>query len=146
MVTYGDALVDRIAAAKRAAREVSGVFPRGGPTELVFTSRAGRVLSYSNWHHRVWAVALAGRPAIGKVRGHAPREAVPGAALDDPQPTCHDLRHTFGTRLADAGVPVHDLMALLGHGDVRSTQRYMHSTEARFERAREALKKARKAG
>jgi site-specific recombinase XerD len=146
MVTYGDALVDRVAAAKKAAREVAGVFPRGGPTSLVFTSPTGKVLSYSNWHHRVWAVALAGRPAIGKVRGHAPRDAVPGAGLDDPQPTCHDLRHTFGTRLADAGVPVHDLMALLGHGDVRSTQRYMHSTEARFERAREALKRARTAG
>lgn len=146
MVTYGDALVDRVAAAKRAARAVAGVFPRGGPAEMVFTSPTGRVLSYSNWHHRVWSVALAGRPAIGKVRGHKPREAVPGAGLDDPQPTCHDLRHTFGTRLADAGVPVHDLMALLGHGDVRSTQRYMHSTEARFERAREALKRARSAG
>lgn len=146
MVTYGDRLVDRVAEAKRAAREVTGVFPRGGPGRLVFTSPKGQALSYTNWHSRVWSVALDGRPAIGKVRGHKPREAVPGAGLEDPQPTCHDLRHTLGTRLADAGVPVHDLMALLGHGDVRSTQRYMHSTEARFERAREALRNARKAG
>ncbi len=146
MVTYGETLVDRVAAAKLAAREVTGVFPKGGPGRLVFTSLKGKALDYTNWRDRVWSVALHGRAGIGKVRGHKPREAVPGAGLEDPQPTCHDLRHTLGTRLADSGVPVHDIMALLGHGDVRSTQRYMHSTEARFERAREALKQARKAG
>ena len=63
--------------------------------------------------------------------------------LDDPQPTFHDVRHTYGTSLADQGVKIHDLMELVGHKDIRSAQRYLHSQEGRFDRAREARKRAR---
>jgi len=143
MVTYGNPLVGRLKEARLAAREVRGVFPDDDPGRLVFTAPGGGALSYSNWHRQVWKVALDGRPAVGTVRGRRAREAVAGALLEDPQPTCHDLRHTLGSRLADAGIPVHDIMALLGHSDIRSSQRYLHSGEARFERARQALAKVR---
>ncbi|MET7949268.1 site-specific integrase [Micromonospora sp. NPDC005324] len=145
-VTYGEHLVKRIAAAKLAAREVAGVFPKGGPGRLVFTSEKGEALRYSNWHRRVWTPALRGLPERPMVKGHAYRAAVVGASLADPQPTPHDLRHGFGTRLADEGVPVHDIMALMGHEDLRSAQRYLHSREDRFDRARQAMKRARSAG
>lgn len=145
-VTYSSELDVRLAAARASARAVLGVFPKDSPGMLVITTPAGKALNYSNWNRGVWLPALSGRPARARVRGHAAREAVVGAELEDPQPTCHDLRHTLGTRLADAGVPVHDIMALLGHGDIRSSQRYLHSGEARFERAREALKRMREAG
>lgn len=71
--------------------------------------------------------------------------AVPGAGLADPQPTPHDLRHTYGTRMAEAGLESHDRMALMGHRDLRSAQRYTHSGNARFDRARQALARARQA-
>lgn len=142
-VPYGDALAARLTAAKLAAPAVAGVFPRDEPGRLLFTTPAGNALRYTNWNQRVWQVALAGRPAIGKVRGHAPREAIVGARLDDPQPTCHDLRHTAGSELAEAGLPIHDVMSLLGHGDIRSSQRYLHSSEARFDRARQARARSR---
>jgi integrase len=38
----------------------------------------------------------------------------------------HDLRHTFATRLAQAGVDFYKIAKLLGHKDVRMTQRYSH--------------------
>jgi integrase len=95
------------------------------PAGLVFTSPQGQALSYTNWRARVWARALR------------------AAAFVDPQPTPHDLRHTFGTRLADAGMEQHDRMALMGHRDVRSAQRYTHSGEARHDKARAALAAAR---
>ncbi|MGW5556909.1 tyrosine-type recombinase/integrase [Micromonospora sp. NPDC003944] len=145
-VTYGEHLVKGVAAAKLAAREVAGVFPKGGPSRLVFTSEKGDALRYSNWHRRVWTPALHGLPERQKVKGHAYRAAVAGAGLADPQPTPHDLRHGFGTRLADEGVPVHDIMALMGHEDLRSAQRYLHSREERFDRARAAMKRARASG
>jgi integrase len=63
--------------------------------------------------------------------------------LEDPQPSPHDTRHTCGTRLADEGVPQHDIMPLMGHKDPRASGRYVHSNEARFDRAREAMKRAR---
>ncbi len=142
-VTYGDHLSVRMKEAKVAAREVKGVFPGDDPGRLIFTSENGKELRYSNWHRRVWKPALQGMPERQMVKGHKFRPAVTGADLDDPQPTPHDLRHTFGTRLADEGVPLHDIMALMGHEDVRSAQRYLHSREERFDRARQALRRAR---
>jgi integrase len=41
----------------------------------------------------------------------------------------HDLRHTGLTWLADAGVKVHDLRRIAGHGSLNTTQRYLHSDQ-----------------
>lgn len=90
---------------------------------LVFTASLGGPMRYPTWLRRVW------KPAV--------------EPLAEPRPTPHDCRHTYGTRLADAGLPLHDRMALMGHKDVRSGQRYTHSGDRRFDAAREALKKAR---
>ncbi|MFI6318721.1 tyrosine-type recombinase/integrase [Nonomuraea sp. NPDC050556] len=38
----------------------------------------------------------------------------------------HDLRHTGLTWMADAGVPVHVLRKIAGHGALTTTQRYLH--------------------
>ncbi|MER7220238.1 tyrosine-type recombinase/integrase [Streptomyces eurythermus] len=38
----------------------------------------------------------------------------------------HDLRHTGLTRFADAGVPVHVLRRIAGHGSLMTTQRHLH--------------------
>jgi len=38
----------------------------------------------------------------------------------------HDLRHTGLTWMADAGVPVHVLRKIAGHGSLITTQRYLH--------------------
>ncbi len=38
----------------------------------------------------------------------------------------HDLRHTFATRLAQKGVDIYKIAKLLGHEDIRMTQRYAH--------------------
>lgn len=41
----------------------------------------------------------------------------------------HDLRHTFGTRLADAGVDVVKIKELMGHASITTTMRYMHASD-----------------
>ena len=50
----------------------------------------------------------------------------------------HDLRHTGRTWLADAGVPVL-LRMIARHGDLATTQRYLHPGDQRLEDAGEAL-------
>jgi integrase len=51
----------------------------------------------------------------------------------------HDLRHTAGTRMADAGVPITAVADILGHADVRTTMRYAHATDEARRRAVRAL-------
>ena len=43
--------------------------------------------------------------------------------------TFHDLRHTFGTRLADAGVNIVKIAELMGHQSILTTRRYTHATD-----------------
>lgn len=78
-------------------------------------------LDYSNWRRDVWA------PAVLRAR------------LSAPQPTIHDLRHSYGSWLSAAGVPPRDIGALMGHGSLRSTERYLHSGGGRFGLALKAL-------
>ena len=40
--------------------------------------------------------------------------------------TCHQFRHTFGRRMAEARLPVTTLQKLFGHRSSRTTQRYVH--------------------
>ena len=40
--------------------------------------------------------------------------------------TFHDLRHTFASHLAMSAVSLFDIQKLLGHSDLKTTQRYMH--------------------
>jgi len=50
----------------------------------------------------------------------------------------YDLRHTFGSRSAMAGVDLPTLMELMGHSDISTTMRYVHPTP---EHKREAVQK-----
>ena len=52
----------------------------------------------------------------------------------------HDLRHEALSRLADDGVPVHDLQLLGGQASIITTQRYMN---ARANSLAESMRKAR---
>ncbi len=40
--------------------------------------------------------------------------------------TYHGLRHTFATRLAQSGYELYKISSLLGHKDIKTTQRYAH--------------------
>lgn len=99
--------------------------------ELVFTTepkaraRGGTRIHYGRWSTLIW------QPALQR------------AKLADPQPTPHDLRHTYGSWLAEDGVPPQQIAALMGHKSLRSTERYIHATEARFDQARAALERVR---
>jgi hypothetical protein len=63
-------------------------------------------------------VAGAGQGAVGPMLSDRPVGAVA-------QLRRHDLRHTGLTWMA-AGVPVHVLQRIAGHGSLTTTQRYLH--------------------
>ena len=47
--------------------------------------------------------------------------------------TAHQLRHTFGHRMAEAHLPLTSLQSLLGHKDVRTTQIYVHLSNSHLQ-------------
>jgi integrase len=57
----------------------------------------------------------------------------------------HDLRHTFGTRLAEAGFSEATIADLIGHADPQTTRRYTHATARAKRAAVEAVRPSKQA-
>lgn len=55
------------------------------------------------------------------------------------------LRHTFGTRLGEAGHTAFDIADLMGHSDVRTSMRYVHATDHRKQEAVQSTMLSRRA-
>jgi integrase len=51
----------------------------------------------------------------------------------------HDLRHTFRTLGAEAGVPLEIMMAQLGHMDRETSLEYVHIQPRALERAKQMI-------
>lgn len=102
----------------RVVTALEGWRPEKGAQGLVFPARdGGRMDNF----RRSWAGILKSAEVTG-VRWH-------------------DLRHTFGTRLAMAGVPLPTIQRLMGHASITTTQRYLHSGAVDARRAIDMLGK-----
>lgn len=106
---------------KRLARKLTRHMRGRGRGELVFTTRYGKALKYNHWRANYWA------PAIARCK------------FGDPQPTIHDLRHTWCSEMANGGVPLSELQVISGHSRVTSLQRYLHGSEKGMTTARAVL-------
>ena len=85
-----------------------------GPDALLFGSIVGGVLrpmDPHNWHRDMWRGVT-----------HRARVNRRGDRLH-----FHDLRHTYGSRLAGAGVPRSEIATLMGHADESTTAIYIHT-------------------
>ena len=96
--------------------------------------------AYVNGFRSAWETLLLvanGIPPMRVGSGHrvSNREALARIDLH-----WHDLRHEALSRLADDGVPVHELQLLAGHASITTTQRYMN---ARANSLAESMRKAR---
>jgi site-specific recombinase XerD len=84
--------------------------------EAVFTGRLGRRLSVRMIQHGLTCYC---------------RQA--GVSV-----SCHQLRHTFGRHLVEAGMPATTLQQLLGHSRIRTTQLYIHISNRKVQADYEA--------
>jgi site-specific recombinase XerD len=83
------------------------------PRRWVFPNRAGDGPIYDQTVQRLYGAVrdAAGLPNNGGI---------------------HTLRHSFATHLLEAGVDIHTIQRLLGHGHVSTTMRYFHLAQSRL--------------
>ncbi len=94
------------------------------PDALLFTGRTGQPLRASSFYRYTWSPALRG----AGVKGFTP----------------HALRRSVGTWLADAGMPILDVAAYLGHAGTQVTlKHYARSLDERGVRAAAAIERLR---
>ena len=70
---------------------------------------------------------VGGHPLHARVAGRMLQHVVQRAGLGEEGITPHRLRHTFATQLIRNGVDVRTVQELLGHADLQTTARYLHS-------------------
>jgi site-specific recombinase XerD len=70
---------------------------------------------------------IGGRPIAGRVVNRMLKKVLDDAGVDRAGITPHRLRHTFATHLIRSGVDVRTVQELLGHADLQTTARYLHS-------------------
>lgn len=87
-------------------------------------------------------ILIPGRDESGK-EIMTPKLDEDGAPILRNEITPHTLRHTCGTWLAQAGVPLDKIGGWLGHSDARTTQLYAHHHPDFMEEARNAADRRR---
>jgi integrase len=80
----------------------------------------------------------AARPMLNSPLDHLHRELCEALKMSG-EFVLHSLRHTYGTRLGEAGADAFTIMRLMGHSSVTVSQRYVHPTPEALEWAVERL-------
>ena len=51
----------------------------------------------------------------------------------------HDLRHSFASAMVNSGMTLYDVKQILGHSNIRTTERYSHLSNSRLRQAAESV-------
>jgi integrase len=114
---------------RRGARSVCRWPTVAGELDRLYTALGG-----PSEDALVFADPVTGEPLDKGATLYRYRKALKAAAID-PTHNLHGLRHTFGTRMAAAGVPMRTLQEWMGHRDIKTTQRYADYAPSQHESA-----------
>lgn len=112
--------------ARQVAAELERYYKaKGSPDEhlLVFGEPEARLVLRGNHKGKTMP---AGTPLNKAAILRRFRRALEAAQVRQTALKFHELRHTFGTQMAAAGVPMRTLQEWMGHRDIKTTERYVH--------------------
>ena len=101
------------------------------PIPEKFGSRLGMWLSGRERGEYIFAKSEGGQPPTQHAARKQLKKMLEKAGVDK-HITPHKLRHTYATRLLEAGAELIDIQALLGHSDISTTQIYAHVNQERL--------------
>jgi integrase len=112
-----------------------------GPEAFVFGDVTGAQIKDIKRAWETWVIKAHGHTPVW-TRDHAlaaaSREALRAADL-----TFHDLRHEVGSRLLEAGWPLHNVAHMLGHSNIAQTSTYLNATRVGLQDAMRRLDASR---
>jgi integrase len=125
------------------------IYIRGGKSKaarrtLDLTEESARILSFRKAKGGKWLFPSPRRPGehIVKLNAQHDRACIEAGVSF----VVYDLRHTFATRMVEAGCDLPTLAAILGHSNLRSVLRYVHpqadSKREAMRRYEEAMRKS----
>ena len=94
------------------------------PSEAAMAAGGTRLATQSR---HLFVSAWKGQPIHGRCINRMLRIVIRKAGLQGQGITPHKLRHTFATHLIRNGVDIRTVQELLGHADIGTTARYLHS-------------------
>lgn len=135
---WSDVYWEPVGSARRGYIQVRGTKSKNSRRNLSLTERARNVLLRQRRISKCNFVFVAAtdptQPASAWALDHA--HARVRKVVDLPETfVLHSLRHTFATRLGEAGADAFTIMRIMGHSTITVSQRYVHPTPATMERA-----------
>jgi integrase len=139
---WAEIFFDPVGKARRGYVHVRGTKSKNSKRNLSLTASAREILSRQQKISRCEYVF---------VLDTNPAKAASASALDhcharvrkllgwSEEFVLHSLRHTFGTRLGEAGTDAFTIMRIMGHSSITVSQRYVHPTPETMEKAFDAL-------
>lgn len=92
------------------------------------------ISDHAGWEY-LWMWEFNGKRRLYTVNGLRANMKRPFQRMGYDEFHPHALRHSFATHILHAGAPLHVVRDMMGHSNVRTTERYIHALDGQLEKA-----------